>query len=468
MSIKSIIIILFIFIIILFAGYILVKAYPAFTTPYSHIQNDKPLKVTLEYWGLWDNSDDWHEIMNKFENKTFQLNGKNIIVSVNYTKKDYTSYQEELEEAKKRKIGPNIFVINNYWLTNYIEEIEPLSNNHAITQEYSLLSYNNISTVFPPMAIADVVYQELVYSIPLYSDSLALYYNKDLFEKAMIEHPPKSWKELKKYVKKLTALDKDDKISHFGISLGTGTNISRSSDIISLLIMQGGGQVISASGEVDINKNLEIKTLNGTENRFPGRNAIEFYTEFSNPQKEIYSWNNEQSNAVENFANGNLAMMIGYNYHANNLLAINPELNYGISPMPQLENSTEVNFSNTWLPVVSKANYCQVEPIEFASEIDCAKLSWSFLSFASQKDNAKIYLESTGKAAARKDLITEQISLNNNLSAFASQVESSVSYNKFSDKIDNILVEMLDEINLDRENIEKIIDEAVKKIEALK
>ena len=443
-------------------------AYPDFTTPYSHIQNDEPIEVTLEYWGLWDNSDNWYEIIDKFENKTFQLNGRKINVSVNYTKKDYITYEKEIKQTKEKQNGPSIFVINNNWFVNYLEEIEPLNNNNAISKEYDLLSYSDIPIIFPSKAITDIVHQELVYSLPLYSDSLALYYNKDLFEKAKIETRPKTWKEFKKYVKKLTVLDGYDKISQAGTSLGTGTNISRSSDILSLLIMQGGGSIIDKQGNIDIEKDIEIDTISGTEIRSPGKRAIEFYTEFSNPRKETYSWNNEQIHSIENFAIGKTAMMIGYNYYTNNLLAINPHLNYGVFQMPQLENSTKINFSNTWLPVISKTNNCKVEPIEFSSEIDCAKLSWSFLSFAVKRENSEIYLNSTKKAAVRKDLITQQINLNNNISAFASQVDSAVSYNKFNDQIDKILVDMIDEIILNRGKIDEIISEAVGKIEDLR
>ncbi|MCK5475621.1 MAG: extracellular solute-binding protein, partial [Candidatus Pacebacteria bacterium] len=468
MSIKSIFLIIFLFLIISITGYVLAMAYPNFTTPYSHIQNDKPIKVTLEYWGLWDNSDNWDEIIDKFENKTFQLNGRKINVSVNYTKKDYATYEKEVNQSKEKENGPNIFIINNNWFANYLEEIEPLNNNNAISKEYDLLSYSDIPIIFPRRAITDIVHQELVYSVPLYSDSLVLYYNKDLFEEAEIETAPKSWKEFKKYVKKLTILEGYDEISQAGTSLGTGTNINRSSDILSLLIMQGGGNVIDKQGNIDIGNDIEIDTTSGTKVRSPGKRAIEFYSEFSNSKKEIYSWNNEQSHSIENFANEKTAIMFGYNYHTNNLLAINPDLNYGISQMPQLENSTKVNFSNVWLPVISKVNNCKVEPIEFANEIDCTKLSWSFLSFATEKENSEIYLDSTKKAAARKDLISQQINLNNNISAFASQVDSAVSYNKFNDQIDNILVDMLDKIALDRNRIDEIIEEAVGKIESLK
>ena len=461
------IIITFLIIIFSIAGYVLVKAYPDFKASDTSIKNDKPVKVTLEFWGLWDNSDDWEEIIKKFESKTYNFNGQKVNVSINYTKKDFSSYQEDLKKAKDKNNSPDIFMINNNWLEKYVGELEPLEGNEAYMKEYNLLDYAGLLNTFYEKTLMDVVYEDQLYGLPLSSDSLALFYNKDLFKKAGIAEPPKSWTEFKNYVKKLTELNNKDEIIQSGAALGTGGNISRASDILSLLIMQGGGRVVDNNGIADINKEVEVNTSNGIEKRFPGKRAVEFYAEFSNPKKEIYSWNLDQENSVTAFASNKAAMMIGYSYNIKNLLAINPDLNYGISPMPQLENSTPVNFSNITIPVVSKYGNCKVEPMELSDEIDCAKISWSFLSFAVEKENSKLYLDLTEKIAARKDLISEQIQTGEKISVFASQVESSQSYNKFDDEIDNILVNMLDQINLDRENWEEKVDEAAAEIESL-
>lgn len=338
------IIITFLIIIFSIAGYVLVKAYPDFKASNSYIKNDKPVKVTLEFWGLWDNSDDWEEVIKKFENKTYNFNGQKINVSINYTKKDFSSYQEDLQKAKERNSSPDIFMINNNWLEKYVDELEPMEGNEAYAKEYDLLDYADLLDIFYPKTLMDVVYEDQLYGLPLFSDSLSLFYNKDLFEKAGIAEPPKSWTEFKNYVKKLTELNNKDEIIQSGAALGTGGNISRASDILSLLIMQGGGRVVDNNGIADINKEVEVNTSNGIEKRFPGKRAVEFYAEFSNPKKEIYSWNLDQENSVTAFASNKAAMMIGYSYNIKNLLAINPDLNYGISPMPQLENSTPRQF----------------------------------------------------------------------------------------------------------------------------
>lgn len=456
-------------IIFLAIGYVLIRAYPNFVkTDASISENKASAKVTIEFWGLWDNSDTWEEIINQFEKKDYEFNGQKMNIEINYTKKDFSSYQKELSEAKQKNMEPNAFVINNNWLGKYAGWLYPIDKDDAYVEEYKLVKYDELLNLFPAEAIRSLIYNDNLYGLPTYSDSLALYYNKDLFKEAGIENPPKTWKEFKDDVKRLTKIDNENNIIQSGTAFGSGKNVNRSSDILSILVMQGGAQVIDNGGNININREVEINTKGGIEKRNPGKTAIVFYTEFSDPQKEIYTWNAEQGNSIEAFASGKAAMIFGYSYQIKNLLAKNPDLNYDVSPMPQLEDSTIVNFSNVWTPVVSKNSNCLVGPRELADKIDCPKIVWSFLSFAIQKENSKLYLNSMGKPAVRKDLIAEQIGANDKMGVFASQAESAITYNKFDDKIDDILVEMIDEINSNRENLEEKINAAVGKIEGLK
>ena len=464
---KTLLAIIFLIAMLFATGYALLMIYPDFKNQIYLQENKKPLEVTLEFWGLWDNSDDWSEIIKKFEDETYNFNGQKVNVSINYTKKEFNQYEDELAYLKQKNSEPNIFIISDNWLEKYAGWLEPLNENNAYAEEYELIKYGEATDIFPTKTLRNLFFDNKLYSIPLYSDSLALFYNKDLFADAGIDLPPKTWDEFKITIRKLTDINGKNEIVRSGAALGCGTNINESSDILTLLMMQGGAKVIDKNRNIDLNEEMEVRTLDGTERRSPGKKAIVFYTDFSNPKKYIYTWDEKQGDSVKMFAEGKVAMIMAYSYQIKKLLAINPNLNYGISPMPQLENSTVVNFANVWTPVVSKNNNCEVEPPEMHSKVDCSKIAWSFLSFVNKKENAKLYLDSAKKAAAREDLIAEQIRLNNKISIFASQAKSAINYNKFDDRIDGILVEMIDEINWDRENWEKVVGEATEKIKGL-
>lgn len=463
---KKILIVAVLLLSICGIGYVLIKAYPDFKSPVL-TNNNKPVEVSLEFWGLWDNSDAWEEIIKKFKEKTLAINGQKVKVTVNYTKKDFLSYRKELSEAQKKNITPNIFIIDRNWLESYLGTLSPLESSKAYADEYKLVTFEEIFNSFPTETIRNLISDGQIYSLPIYSDSLALFYNKDFFEKSGIKNPPENWKEFKEAAKKLTII-KNGEIVQSGTALGSGKNINRSSDIVSLLMMQGGAKVIDQNKYIDINKEVEVKMANGIEKRDPGIRGITFYTEFSDPNKEVYAWNEKQEDSLKSFANRKVAMIFGYSYQIANLQGINSELNYGISKMPQLENSTPVNFSTVFSPVVSKDNNCIITPPELADKIDCDKLAWSFLSFAVQKENSRSYLDLTGKAAARKDLIGEQVNANARIGVFASQAESAISFNNFDDKINGILTGMIDSIVSDRNNSKGIIDTSVEEIEKLK
>jgi ABC-type glycerol-3-phosphate transport system substrate-binding protein len=351
-KLLAIIFITLLTITLLGVGYVFVMAYYDFKGETLTKENEKPIEVTLEFWGLWDNSDDWGEIIEKFENETHNFDGQEMNVSINYTKKEFSFYEEDLARAKEKNNESNIMMINNNWLERYIDQLEPLNGDDNYVEKYRLIKYEELLEIFLAEIIKNLIYENKLYGLPMSSDSLALFYNKDLFTEAEIENSPQTCDEFKEAVKKLSKINKD-------------------------------------------------------------KNII-------------------QEDKIKSFADGEKAMFIGYSYQIKNLLILNPDLNYGISKMPQLENSTVINFSNVWTPVVSKNNNCKVKPVELSNEIDCSKIAWSFLSFAAQKENAEIYLNSTGKIAARKDLIKEQIDQNNKISVFASQAETAINYNKFN------------------------------------
>lgn len=470
--IASIILILLVIIIFKISGY-------ADYEPVKKIidRKEEPVKATLEFWGVWDSSDSWQAVIDRYEKEEHFWDGREVQVEINYTKKDIASYERDIEAAYGGNKSPSIYLINNYWLERYAENLRPLADNLAAIDKYGLTTREEMRQDYPPRILEDAVYGEKdfrdlmdgggqVYAIPTYSDTLALYYNKDLFQKAGIEKAPATWEELKACAKKLTLVGKKDALAQSGIALGGGRNVNRSCDIYALLTLQGGGKFINQGSETDFNKKIGILTSSGAAEREPGLTALQFYMEFSDPNKEIYSWNSAFADSVQAFAEGKTAMMINYGYQIPNLLALRPELNYAVAPVPQLKNSTAITLSNTWFPVVSGQDSCKIEG--GGGNIECASIAWSFLSFAGKKENIAEYLDATGKASARIDLSAEQAAQETKIAAFAKQTGIARSYNKFDDRIDAVLAEMLDEVYADRAKWRSSADAAAAKIEGLK
>lgn len=465
MSFKTKILLVFVFILPLGGLLYKQKVVPSLNLP----PLSKPAEVTLEFWGLWDNSDSWEAIIQKFEAEKHVWNGQEVKVKIHYSKKEVGTFREELAKTFEKNQSPSLFIVNNYWTQNYAAYATPLPSDPESVQQYKLLDPSDLKQIFPEGVLKTARNQNgQLIAMPLYSDSLALYYNKKLFKEAGIEKPPATWDDVKATAHQLTIVKGESQIVQSGIALGNGKNVSRAADIYALLVLQGHGKIVDQDGKPDFQQKILIKTTQGDVEKEPGITALKFYTAFSDPDyPDTYSWNDTPDESIKTFAAGKVAMILGYSYQKENILALNADLDYGVAPVPQLTPENPINFYNAWLPMVSNQKTCAVQNAPDNESIDCAKIAWSFLSFALQKENLPLYLDKTQKAAARQDLAAEQAQTVSARAVFAEQNATARGYNKFNDQIDEILVEMLDKLAQDRSKLQFFADEAADKIQAL-
>jgi len=244
---------------------------------------------------------------------------------------------------------------------------------------------------------------------------MALFYNKDLLNAAGIPEPPTTWREFQEQVQSLTLLDLNGGVVQAGAAIGTTENVERAFDIVSLLMMQNGTQMASSSGRATFAQVPEDSSASVP----PALSAVEFYTDFANPMKVVYTWNEDQPDSFDAFANGTTAFFLGYSYHIPLIKARNPKLNFEISAVPQIEGGRNVNFANYWVEVVSK----QSSNSEYA---------WDFIQFVAEAEQVTDYLSKANKPTALRSLINTQIE-DLDLSIFASQVLTAEDWYRGSD-----------------------------------
>ncbi len=394
--------------------------------PFFKFKKPKPKKVTLKFVGPWDNASNWSSIISKFNKyKKAEQNGF-LDVNIVYQKiGDPINYENIIREMQYEGDGPNIFMVFNTWIPKYKGRILPMPKR--------MMTLSQFKNTFAKVAVTDLTTPDgKIYALPFYIDTLALYYNKDMFLNEGYLKAPESWSEFQDYVEKLTVLDKEGNIKRAGAAFGGGTNVNRSQDIIMLLAMQNN----ALSGE----ENLISFDNSGTAA------AIKFYTDFTNPKKRFYTWNEDQMYSIDAFVQRKAAMMINYSYHIGNVInKTGGTLDFGIAPIPQLDKSKRVNYASYWVPVVAKKAPCRAER---GAKVDCYQLAWEFLNFAARKENVKLYLDSVKRAAANLELAKEQSSNFDDMrSVFASQVFTAKSwYHPDDDKSDEVLVKMIDSI----------------------
>jgi multiple sugar transport system substrate-binding protein len=92
----------------------------------------------------------------------------------------------------------DLSIIGTRWLVDFVRQdvAEPLDR--YVTPEFK----SRFIAIFLTPSVMD----GKIYGLPIAASARALYYNKELFEKAGIQEPPKTWEELKAHAKKITAL----------------------------------------------------------------------------------------------------------------------------------------------------------------------------------------------------------------------------------------------------------------------
>ncbi|MCK4892208.1 MAG: extracellular solute-binding protein [Candidatus Pacebacteria bacterium] len=400
-----------------------------------------PPRVILKIVGPWDSEKDWEEIADKFNE--YKINDQNepLDVIVEYeTISDQTNYENAVKEMQFEGDGPNIYMLFNSWIPRYKEKLLPLPK--------EIMSLAQFENTFANVAVDDLTTPDgIIYALPFYIDTPALYYNKDRFFNEGFFRAPETWDEFKNYVERLTIFDKNGNIEKAGAAFGGGSNVNRSQDIIILLAMQNN------FGKDD------LASLVSFEN--PGSiAAIKFYTDFADPIKRFYTWNEDWMFSIDAFTQRKTAMMINYSHHLDNVISKTGDtLNFTIAPMPQLDKNYKVNYASYWVPVVPKIAPCR----SAAKKTDCYGLAWEFLNFAASKENVKLYLDSTNRAAANLQLAQEQASdFDDARSVFAGQVFTAKSWDHPNDKkSDMVLIEMINSMITKDYNKKKTMQEAI-------
>lgn len=262
-------------------------------------------------------------------------------------------------------------------------------------------------------------------------DTLALFYNKDFLNTAGIATPPQTWGQLQEQVKKLVRQGQGGEIVRAGAALGLGSNVERSPDILSLLMMQNGAEMSDEGGYPTFAR--MPRSMSGTRETPPGLEAMQFYSEFANPSTGVYTWNATQPNSLDAFTQGTAGFFLGYNYQLPLIRARAPKLNLGITKIPQIEGFPEVNAANYWLWTVSKK----------ASSSD---LAWLLINELTSAEQVPSYLKVAQRPAARKALLAEQLE-DEDLGVFVSQVLTARTWYRGKDPkgMERAMIQLMDD-----------------------
>jgi ABC-type glycerol-3-phosphate transport system substrate-binding protein len=67
----------------------------------------------------------------------------------------------------------------------------------------------------------------------------------------------------------------------------------------------------------------------------PAESAVNFYTQFADPAKSVYSWNRSLPNSRQGFISGDVAMYVGFASEFPYLISANPNIDIDMASIPQ-------------------------------------------------------------------------------------------------------------------------------------
>ena len=395
------------------------------------LPGSRPIKsprVTLEFWGLFDSVATWQPVFD-----AYKKNNGNI--SFNYVQMNPNTYEQDLVEALASGKTPDIIMFRSSWLPKHGNKISPLPE--------TLMTLRTFQDTFPDVATVDFVRQPAgrIYALPVWTDVLTMFYNKDLFNTAGIASPPKTWDDFIKAVQKLSAKDKFGNLTKSGAAIGAAGNVDNAADILSLLMLQSGVKMISDDGAKAAFDN--------------GESALRFYTDFSNPKSGAYAWNDKMPNSFDAFTSGQTAIIFDYAVNIPRVKQKAPNLQLGIAAVPQLAGATKiVNYADFWgysVPAMSKNS----------------EAAWNFLAFLTSQDMNKYFSSTVLRPASRRDVLSEEQS-SPDFGVFAENILSATNWYRVDPSaIDKIFKDMINAVVLGNAKPADAISDAADRVTSL-
>ncbi len=247
---------------------------------------------------------------------------------VSYTQIDPRRFEDEFVNAVAEGRSPDLIIIPHALLVAYRTKLSPITFEKLDARTFKD-TYVDGAEIF--------MRTDGIYGLPFAVDPIVMYWNRDIFSSSGLALPPKTWETLvSETTKAIVRTDEDLNITQSAVSFGEYGNVSHAKDILAMLFLQAG------SGLVEERDSGYVVTLNqgGTNGLTPGDAVLPFYTQFTNPTNELYSWNRSKSLDRTEFLNGKLALYFGKGSEKGALERENANLNFDVAQVPQGSGAT--------------------------------------------------------------------------------------------------------------------------------
>ncbi|HVS79599.1 MAG TPA: extracellular solute-binding protein [Candidatus Paceibacterota bacterium] len=274
-------------------------------------------RAPVTIWGFVDEND-----MSKLLEDAGLQNDPSTPVT--YVRKDPATFDSDFVSAIADGDAPDLVMVSQ---DQFYKE-----KNRLFPIPYSSLDQRTFKDTY--VEEAELFMQpDGIYAIPFVMDPYVMYWNRNIFQNAGISQPPQYWDEFYDLARTLTKKDGALNITRSAVGLGEYSNVTHAKNMLATLIIQAGSPITTA----DSSSGRIMSTFNdrGDNPTVPSEAAINFFTEFSDPAKDTYSWNRSLPDSKDMFISGDLATYFGPASELFEIQAKNPNLNFDVTYMPQ-------------------------------------------------------------------------------------------------------------------------------------
>lgn len=273
-------------------------------------------KTVLRLWSF-------HQVMEyefwQWLAKEYEKTHPNIEIKVEYVSSDDYFSSNRLLSSFASGQGPDIFFVSSATINRFVES----NILYTLTDEFNA----EIKQDFYPAALDSVTVRGDIFAIPIETELLGLFYNKEMFRKANLE-PPQTWEEMRVAAMRL----KSGNVS--GITIETYDGVFQNFSWLPFL-WQTGGHLLSE----DRNQGVLSEP-----------NALSMYTFFREMVNQglLNMRPSRPTTDIGILASGETAMQVSGTWNLRMLETEFAEQPIGVVPLPIPEGGVPTTISGGW------------------------------------------------------------------------------------------------------------------------
>jgi multiple sugar transport system substrate-binding protein len=262
----------------------------------------------------------------------------------------YDNFRDELAASAPAGVGPDVVSLFYGWIPAFVDA------GYLVPLPEADFPVEWIESYFSPM-VAESKFEGQYWAIPTAVRSLAMFWNKDLFEAAGLDPdtPPATLDDLLAMAQAATVYDGNgtDILNIVSEGFAPGMAAQEHHWFREVLVRQFGGVPYSEDGRTVM--------YNSPEGCEAFKYMLSFETEYMTGSNDLFT------DVTEAFVNGNEAMHIDGSFRLGTIASNNPDLNYGVAELPVGPDGVRSTFGSYWTHGITRRAAADPARLEAAS-----------------------------------------------------------------------------------------------------